>query len=112
MKETQLRYRMSKLFGTALMLALVVCAMAQRRPGSNSQSTLSSGYWTLEKSQPIIEKTQTIRLAPDLSRLTPGERKAVGKLLAVGQIFQQLYEEQRHVEALTSFQALERLDKR
>jgi hypothetical protein len=43
----------------------------------NSQSTLSSGYWSLEKSQPLIDKTQTIRLSPDLSQLTEGERKAV-----------------------------------
>jgi hypothetical protein len=50
-------------------------------------------------------------LNPDLTRLSAGERKAVEKLLAVGQIFQQLYEDQRHLEALSSYQALEQLDK-
>jgi hypothetical protein len=59
----------------------------------------TNGYWPLEKSQPIIDKTQTIRLEPDLSKLTDGERKAVAKLIEVGQIFQQLYEEQRHPQA-------------
>src|SRR5829696_3125137 len=74
--------------------------------------TLPAGYWPLEKSQPLIDKTQTIRLAPDLSTLTEGERKAVAKLNEAGQIFQQLYEEQRHPEALASYRALVQLDKR
>ncbi len=74
--------------------------------------TLPAGYWPLEKSQPIIEKTQTITLTPDLSKLSDGEKKAVAKMIEVGRIFQKLYEEQRHREALSSFQALEQLDKR
>jgi hypothetical protein len=55
---------------------------------------------------------QTVRLAPDLSQLTTAERAAVSKLLAVGQIFQELYEEQLHAEALSSYAQLLRLDKR
>jgi hypothetical protein len=74
--------------------------------------TLPTGYWPLEKSQPIIDKTQTIRLSSDLSKLSAGEKKAVAKLIEVGQIFQKLYEEQRHPEALSSYHALEQLDKR
>ena len=74
--------------------------------------TLPTGYWPLEKSQPLIDKTQTIRLFPDLSKLSVGERKAVAKLIEVGQIFQKLYEEQRHPEALSSYRALEQLDKK
>ncbi|HEX6650499.1 MAG TPA: zincin-like metallopeptidase domain-containing protein [Pyrinomonadaceae bacterium] len=73
---------------------------------------LPAGYWPLEKSQPLIDKTQTIRLSSDLSKLSDGERQAVAKLLEVGQIFQQLYEEQRHPQALSSYRALEQLDKR
>lgn len=73
---------------------------------------LPTGYWRLDKSQPIIDKTQTIRLAPDLSKLTEGERKAVAKLIEAGYIFQKLYEEQRHPEALSSYRALEQLDKK
>jgi hypothetical protein len=75
------------------------------------ESTIGSGYWTVDKSQPIIDKTQTIRLAPDLSKLSEGEKKAVAKLLQVGQIFQRLYEDQRHAEALTSYAALLQVDK-
>ena len=74
--------------------------------------TIPTGYWPLEKSQPIIDKTQTIRLSPDLSKLTEGERKAVAKLIEVGHIFQKLYEDQRHPEALSSYRALEQLDKK
>ena len=87
---------MTKLLMTALLLT----------------QTLPAGYWPLEKSQPIIDKTQTIRLSGDLSKLSEGERKAVAKLIEAGQIFQKLYEEQRHPEALSSFRALEQLDKR
>ena len=87
---------MTKLLMTALLLT----------------QTLPAGYWPLEKSQPIIDKTQTISLSGDLSKLSEGERKAVAKLIEVGQIFQKLYEEQRHPEALSSYRALEQLDKR
>ena len=47
----------------------------------------------------ILAVTQTIRLAPDLSHLTDGERTAVARLLEVGQIFQQVYELQTHAQA-------------
>lgn len=87
---------MTKLLMTALLIAQV----------------LPTGYWPIETSQPLIDKTQTVTLTPDLSRLTEGERKAVVKLIEVGRIFQKLYEEQRHPEALSSYRALEQLDKR
>lgn len=74
--------------------------------------TLPAGYWPLAKSQPLIDKTQTIRLSGDLSKLSEGERKAVAKLIDVGHVFQKLYEEQRHPEALAAYRALEQLDKR
>ncbi|HEV3471159.1 MAG TPA: hypothetical protein VG148_17680 [Pyrinomonadaceae bacterium] len=72
----------------------------------------AAGYWPVERSAPIVEKTQTVRLAPDLSHLAEGERRAVAKLLEAGEIFQRLYEEQRHAEALSSARALEQLDRR
>jgi hypothetical protein len=87
---------MTKLLMTALLLT----------------QTLPTGYWPLEKSQPLIDKTQTIRLSSDLSKLSDGEKKAVAKLIEAGQIFQKLYEEQRHPEALAAYRALEQLDKR
>jgi len=87
---------MTKLLMTALLLT----------------QTLPAGYWPLEKSQPLIDKTQTITLSSELSKLSDGERKAVAKLIEVGQIFQKLYEEQRHPQALASYRALVELDKR
>jgi hypothetical protein len=73
---------------------------------------LPPGYWTAEKSQAILDKTQTIRLAPDLSNLSAGERRAIEKLNEVGKIFQDLYELQRHPQSLAARKALEQLDKR
>ncbi|MDX2092141.1 MAG: hypothetical protein SFX73_30025 [Kofleriaceae bacterium] len=55
--------------------------------------------WTVDQAQPLVDKTQTVRLAPELAHLTSGERAAVAKLLEVGAIVQELYEEQKHVEA-------------
>lgn len=49
----------------------------------------------------ILQKTATLRLAPDLSHLTPGEKAAVEHLLQVGGIFQRLYEDARHPAAET-----------
>jgi hypothetical protein len=102
---------MAKLISILLILTISVCTLAQRTSRMKSESTIGTGYWTVDKSQPIIDKTQTIRLTPDLSKLSEGERKAVAKLLEVGQIFQRLYEEQRHSQALSSYDALKELDK-
>ena len=65
----------------------------------------------MERSQPIVDKTQTIRLAPDLAHLSDGEKRAVAKLLEVGKIFQNLYEKQRHPEALAAQHKLIELDR-
>ncbi|MBA2731586.1 MAG: NUDIX hydrolase [Acidobacteria bacterium] len=98
----------------AAAISLVACyaifgqTASRKTPGED----VPRGNWPLEKSQSIIEKTQTVRLAPDLSHLTSGERAAVNKLLQVGQIFQELYEEQLHAQALSSHRDLLSLDKR
>lgn len=80
-----------------------------RRPAQNG---LPKGYWPVEKSRAILEKTGEVRLAPDTSHLTEGERRAVAKLIEVGQIFQTVYEEQRHASAAESHAALLALDRR
>jgi hypothetical protein len=64
--------------------------------------------WEPAQVQTILDKTQTVRLAPSLAHLTPGERVAVTKLLEVGRIFQDVYEQQRHRNALTVRAALSR----
>ena len=95
-----------------LVFTLFMSTLAQKKSSSNSKQTPPAGYWPLEKSQPIIDKTQTIRLAPDMSQLSTGERAAVAKLLEVGKIFQEIYEDQRHKQALSSYGDLVQLDKR
>ncbi|HUS11423.1 MAG TPA: zincin-like metallopeptidase domain-containing protein [Pyrinomonadaceae bacterium] len=92
-----------------LLLAFSLSTMAQTRSRKNMTNNLPPGYWPVEKSQPIVDKTQTIRLAPELSHLSAGERAAVAKLLEVGRIFQSLYEEQRHPQALTAYNDLMQL---
>lgn len=89
-----------------LMLCIFVITPSQTKPGMKTKTTWPAGYWPFAKSQPIIDKTQTIRLASELSHLSEGERKAIAKLLEVGKIFQQLYEQQRHAQALTSYEKL------
>jgi hypothetical protein len=103
---------MIRLVSIALLFGFSVLAFAQTTSRMKKSTTLPPGYWPLEKSQPIIDKTQTIRLAPEVSQLTAGERKAVEKLLEVGKIFQSLYEKQRHPQALSSYRDLLQADKR
>ncbi len=95
----------------ALILSLFVLTSAQTGTRRRSNDLVPVGYWPLTKSQPIVDKTQTIKLSPDLSQLTDGERKAVAKLLEVGKLFQSIYEEQRHKQALSSYRDLIGLDK-
>ena len=102
---------MKSLLSWTLLIALSVCAVAQMNP-RRTTTTLPPGYWPLEQSRPVIEKTQTVRLAPDLAQLTAGEHRAVEKLLAVGQIFQSVYEQQRHERALAAEHELMQLDRR
>ena len=92
-----------------LTLAAVPVLSAGAQTNSRGARPAAAAGWPLERSQPLIDKTQTIRLAPDLSRLSAGERRAVAKLLEVGKIFQKLYEEQRHAQALPAYDALVRL---
>lgn len=96
----------------SLVLILVsLIVMPAHQLTANAQS-LPAGYWPLEKSQPLIDKTQTIRLAPDSSHLTRGEQTAVKKLIEVGEIFQVLYEQQRHPQARDAYSDLVQLDKK
>lgn len=93
-------------------MTFLASGLAQTGSPMKSAKELPAGYWPAEKSQPIVDKTQTIRLAPELSHLSEGEQKAVAKLLEVGGIFQGLYEKQRHPEAASSHRDLIELDKR
>lgn len=72
--------------------------------------TIPPQYWTAEQSGEILARTETIRLAPDLSTLTEGEQAALKDVVAVGQIFQDLYEDALHHQALASRERLVKID--
>jgi hypothetical protein len=101
---------MKSIVAVLLIFTFFMSTPAQQKP--RPSASRPTGYWPVEKTQPIIDKTQTIRLAPDLSQLSAGERTAVTKLLEVGKIFQEIYEDQRHKQALSSYRDLVQLDKR
>jgi hypothetical protein len=104
---------MKSMLAIILVLSVCVCALAQTPLRKNSAAVVPPpNYWSIEKSRAILDKMQPIRLSPDLSQLSAGERVAVGKLLKVGQIFQDLYEHQRHAQARSSLKELEQLDRR
>jgi len=90
-----------KIFTLALTLVMSSAASAQQIP---------AGYWPESKSDEILKKTETLRLAPDLSSLTEGERSALKDLLQVGVIFQKLYETSRHYQAQEASDRLRILD--
>lgn len=79
--------------------ASIAPALAQR---SAQASAPARAVWSPAQVQQILDKTQTTRLAPDVSHLSAGERQAVGKLIEVGRIFQDVYEDQRHRQALAA----------
>ena len=77
---------------------------------STIDTTPEGTYWTQPEIDAILEKTQTVRLAPDLSTLSPGERNAVELLIEAGAILQSIYEDSRHPQALAAKKTLATLD--
>jgi hypothetical protein len=88
-----------------------ISALAVLAPALVLAADLPGGYWSRERAAEVLAKTQDVRLAPDLSSLSAGERRAVDHLLQAGHVFQRLYEESRHRQARTAFDALEALDR-
>src|SRR5687767_12752683 len=80
-------------------LSLIAPAPLPAQDPSPATPDPLAGAWPAERRRAILEKTLELRLAPDLSHLTPGERRAVDELLAVGAIMQRLYEEALHHQA-------------
>jgi hypothetical protein len=69
------------------------------------------GYWSLEQATEVLEKTRTVVLDPDISSLTEAEKSVAGKLIRVGEIFNRIYENSLHPQALGSLQNLKLLHK-
>lgn len=82
---------------SVLLIALAGTGMAVAQ---TSPQPPAPAAWSDAQGREILDRTQTIRLAPDIAHLGPGERAAVERLIEVGRIFQDVYEQQRHRAAL------------
>jgi hypothetical protein len=84
-------------------LALVLATGSEAAPPARraaAAAPVRAPEWSPAQAREILDRTQTMRLAPSLTHLSPGERVAVGKLLQLGEIFQDVFEAQRHRDAL------------
>ena len=71
----------------ALALGLVACATAPAPEHHGPPSTEGiAPAWDAARADAILQRTQRLHLAPDLSGLSEGERVAVRELLAAGEI--------------------------
>lgn len=87
----------------ALALGLVACATSPAPEHHGPPSTAGiAPAWNADRADAILERTQRLHLAPDLSGLSEGERVAVRELLAAGERMHQLYMTQRHPQALNA----------
>ena len=79
--------------------------------GNSVAQELPEGYWSLEQATEVLEKTRTVVLDPDISSLTDAEKSVAEKLIRVGEIFNRIYENSLHPQALGSLQNLMLLHK-
>jgi hypothetical protein len=86
----------------SILLAPLAAAAAAAAVAQPPSAAVPATVWGPAQTQAILDRTQTIRLAPDISHLSAGERAAVTKLIEVGRIFQDIYEDQRHHQALAA----------
>ena len=85
--------------------AVALTACEQQTKPTDASTAAKPGQateagWTAAQSREILEKTETLRLAPDTGHWTAGERAAAAKLIEVGKIFKDVYEAQNHHQAL------------
>jgi hypothetical protein len=105
MTATPSRHILRATFAT---FALLAAAAPTYAAAAQRAAPAAAREWTPAQVQEVLDKAQTTRLAPSLTHLSAGERVAVGNLLEVGRIFQNLYEAQRHRSALQVRDALAR----
>ncbi len=80
----------------ALAAALSLCvSLASAAPAIGPR-------WSDAQIDAVLLRTQRLRLAPDLSALTPGEHEAVRELLAAGERLNRIYMQQRHPQAASA----------
>jgi hypothetical protein len=86
------------MFPSKSLLLGAVLAAAAALPAA-ALTPLPPARWTPEQRHEVLALTRTLRLAPDLSALGPGEQAALKELLAAGELVQQVYEVQVHPQA-------------
>lgn len=91
---------------TRTLLRLTALTAVALLPAAAASADPPIGAWSPQQAAALLATTRTVRLAPDLSSLSPGERAAVDELLAAGEILQRVYEDQRHPEAAAARQRL------
>jgi hypothetical protein len=91
-----------------LAMALAACTTTATPDSWSDQGGAIAPRWSEEQIRPILERTQILRLAPDLSGLSAGERAAVSELIAAGARLHLLYMEQNHPQARAAASYLER----
>ena len=74
-----------------LLLILFAAACLCSCDSDEPDVPLPDGYWGRTAVEPILHRTITVRLAPELSHLSAAETEAVGRLLQAGQILHMLY---------------------
>ena len=88
-------------------VALGTCALLAAAANS---ARLPKGYWSEKQSREVLDKTLTIRLAPDLSHLTADEKQVVRILLEAGHIMHAVYLNSRHRQSSEAYAELRALD--
>jgi hypothetical protein len=94
------------------MRVLIVVLMLAFAALPSLAQDLPEGYAPLSVTQPILDKTLRVHLAPDVSALSESEKVVVGKLIEAGEIFQRLHENMRHRQATESYNLLSALDRK
>ncbi|MGE3930655.1 MAG: NUDIX hydrolase [Hyphomonadaceae bacterium] len=84
-------------------LALAACANAQNGAAPEIVSTAGiAPSWSQAQAEAVLQRTQRLHLAPDVSALSANEQAAVRELIAAGERLHQLYLAQRHPQALAA----------
>lgn len=101
---------------TLLCLTLAAATLAisaqEPPPATPEPLPIPEKYWPEARSKEILDKTITIRLAPDLSGLPENEKAALKELFEVGAVMQRLYETQKHPESQSAYEMLRAVDAR
>ena len=84
---------------TAVAVAFALFCAAPSGAATTPAGDLPDGWWDAARRDAVLSQMRTLRLAPDLSALTAGERAALDHLLAAGAVVQSLYERQTHPQA-------------